>query len=53
MSKDITRNPLIAVNGYLGLDELEVDAGLISELAVDSDRKIWWQERLDRCLKLL
>jgi O-succinylbenzoate synthase len=53
MAKDISRNPLIAVNGYLELDEPDVDAGLVSELAVESERKIWWQQRLDRCLKLL
>ena len=53
IAKDITRNPLVAVNGYLGLDEPEVDAALVRELAVDSERKIWWQQRLDRCLKLL
>jgi len=41
------------VNGYLGLDEPEIDSALVSELAVDSERQIWWQQRLDRCLKLL
>lgn len=53
LAKDITRNPLIAVNGHLKLTEPEIDAGLVSELAVDSDRRIWWQQRLDRCLELL
>ena len=53
LARDITRNPLVAVNGYLGLDEPDVDAGLISELAIDRERRIWWQQRLDRCLKLL
>ena len=53
MAKDITRNPLVAVNVHLGLDEPDVDPGLLSELAVYSERKICLQQRLDRCLKLL
>jgi len=53
LAKDITRNPLVAVDGHLEITEPEINAELVSELAVDSDRRIWWQQRLDRCLKLL
>ena len=53
LAKDITRNPLVALDGHLEITEPEINAELVSELAVDSDRRIWWQQRLDRCLKLL
>lgn len=53
LESDIAKNPLIPVNGFLNVQEIELDQEAVSELAVDGERRDFWHRRLDRCLELL
>ena len=50
---DITREPLIAKDGYLDVRRVEVHADKLQVFAADDHRGDWWVERLERCLKLI
>ncbi len=53
LESDIAKNPLIPVNGFLEVQEVELDKAAVAELAVDPERTDFWHRRLDRCLELL
>ena len=50
---DVTKEPLVPVNGELEVREVEPDQDLIRQFAASDERKKWWEERLKRCLDLL
>jgi O-succinylbenzoate synthase len=50
---DITREPLIAKDGYLEVRRVEVDADKLRVFAAEDHRGDWWVERLERCLQLI
>jgi O-succinylbenzoate synthase len=49
---DITREPLIAKDGYLDVRRVEVDADKLQVFAAEDHRYDWWIERLERCYSL-
>lgn len=53
LAADIAKNPLIPVNGFLEVQEIELDQDAVRQLRVDSARREFWHQRLDRCLNLL
>ena len=50
---DVTKEPLVSVNGELEVREVEPDQDLIRQFAASDERKKWWEGRLKRCLDLL
>jgi O-succinylbenzoate synthase len=50
---DITREPLIAKDGYLDVRRVDVDAEKLRVFAAEDHRGDWWIERLERCLQLI
>ena len=53
LESDLAKNPLIPVDGFLEVQEVELDQAAVAELAADSERTDFWHRRLDRCLELL
>ncbi|GAA4789269.1 o-succinylbenzoate synthase [Rothia endophytica] len=53
MSKDVTSNPLVAVDGQLPLRDVEPDPALLQELAAPADRVAHWHHRIRDCYRLL
>jgi len=49
---DVTREPLIAKDGYLEVRRVDVDADRLQVFAAEDHRGDWWLERLERCLAL-
>jgi len=50
---DVTREPLIAKDGYLDVRRVEVDSAKLEVFAAEDHRGDWWIERLERCYRLL
>ena len=50
---DVTREPLIAKDGYLDVRRVEVDADKLQVFAAEDHRYDWWIERLERCMQLI
>ena len=50
---DVTREPLIAQDGYLDVRRVEVDSAKLEVFAAEDHRGDWWLERLERCLALV
>lgn len=50
---DVVEQSLIARNGKLGVQRVNVSAAKLEELAVTYERKNWWLARLERCYQLL
>ncbi len=50
---DVTREPLIAVDGYLDVRRVEIDESKLEVFAAEDHRADWWFERLERCLALV
>ena len=50
---DVTRDPLIAKDGYLDVRRVEVDSAKLEVFAAEDHRGDWWFERLERCYRLL
>ena len=50
---DVTREPLIAENGYLSVKRVSVDAARLETFRAEDHRTDWWLERLERCARLL
>ena len=50
---DVTREPLIAKDGYLDVRRVEVDSTKLEVFAAEDHRGDWWIERLERCYRLL
>ncbi|MCY7412010.1 MAG: o-succinylbenzoate synthase [Salinibacterium sp.] len=53
LGADVTRDPLLAVNGQLVVRRVIPDIALLDEHAAASDRAEWWMSRLERCYQLL
>ena len=53
LAADVTRHPLIPVDGAIPVGRVEVDEGLLSVHAADPARTLWWRERIRRCHGLL
>lgn len=51
--EDIVTEPLLPINGYIELREVEPDEALIKKYSVPKERKDFWLERLERVLELL
>jgi O-succinylbenzoate synthase len=49
---DVTREPLIARDGYLEVRRVQVDEDRLNVFAAEDHRGDWWLERLERCLAL-
>ncbi len=49
---DVSREPLIAKDGYLDVRRVEVDADRLQVFAAEDHRCDWWFDRLERCLAL-
>jgi O-succinylbenzoate synthase len=49
---DVTREPLIARDGYLDVRRVDVDVDRLQVFAAEDHRSDWWLERLERCLAL-
>ena len=49
---DVTREPLIARDGYLEVRRVQVDEDRLNVFAAEDHRADWWLERLERCLAL-
>lgn len=50
MIGDLTREPLIAKDGFLDVQRVRVDETKLEVFAAEDHRTDWWLERLDRCL---
>jgi O-succinylbenzoate synthase len=53
LTADVTRRPLIPVDGSLSVQRVTVDPELLREHAAAPDRQTWWLDRLARCYELL
>jgi O-succinylbenzoate synthase len=53
LAADVTSEPLLPINGAIEIREVEPSQELIEKYAVSEDRKHWWLDRIERCLKLL
>jgi len=48
LAADVTRSPLLPVDGALPVRRVEVDEALLERHAASADRRRWWLERLER-----
>lgn len=53
LAADVTKHPLVATDGSIPVQRVEVDPELLVSLAADPDTTAWWMERLERCYALL
>ena len=53
LAADVTREPLVPVNGEVPVRRIDVDGDLVREHAAAPDRVAWWRDRLERCHRLL
>lgn len=50
---DVTADPLLPVNGELGVRRPVLDAGLLRRYAAAPERDTWWRDRITRCYEML
>lgn len=50
---DVTREPLVPVNGGIAVRRPKLDPGLLTRFEASSERVAWWRERIARCYALL
>ena len=50
---DVVEDPLVSAEGQIELREVSPSEELLERYAASPDRKAWWLERLERCLRLL
>lgn len=50
---DVTDDPLLPVDGRIGVRRVDVSAELLDEHAASGDRTLWWRARVERCFGLL
>lgn len=50
---DIAVEPVVAVDGEIGVGRVEVDEQVLVESAASRDRNNWWRGRVERCYRLL
>lgn len=53
LAADVTRKPLVAQRGSIGVQRVDVDPEMLTSLAAPPDTTAWWLERLERCYALL
>jgi O-succinylbenzoate synthase len=53
LAGDVTRNPLVPVDGQIEVRRVEVDEELLTTFKTEEHREDWWLERLEACYKLL
>ena len=53
LAGDVTRNPLMPVDGQIEVRRVEVDEELLNTFKTEEHREDWWLERLEACYKLL
>ncbi len=53
LAGDVTRNPLMPVDGQIEVRRVEVDEELLNTFKAEEHREDWWLERLEACYKLL
>ncbi|MEY5017276.1 MAG: hypothetical protein RL431_325 [Actinomycetota bacterium] len=53
LAGDVTREPLVAVNGTIELRDVTVDDELCARFAAAPDRRDWWVDRIGRVHALL
>jgi O-succinylbenzoate synthase len=53
LESDITADPLVAVNGSIGVRRVTPDGDLLDRFAAGADRGDWWARRIESCYRLL
>ncbi|BDS49565.1 o-succinylbenzoate synthase [Rhodoluna sp. KAS3] len=53
LAGDVTRQPLLPVDGFIDVRRVEVDEAKLDIFEAEDHRIDWWIDRLDRCFKLL
>ncbi len=53
LAADVTRDPLVPVDGEVPVRRIDVNDDLVREHAAAPDRVAWWRDRLERCHRLL
>jgi len=53
LERDVATDPLVAVDGSIGVRRVVPDALALTELAASPEREAWWLARLERCYTLL
>lgn len=53
LAGDVTRNPLMPVDGQIEVRRVEVDEALLETFKAEEHREDWWLERLEACYQLL
>jgi len=50
---DVATEPLVAVDGAIGVRRVAPDGRVLDEVEASADRVAWWLSRLERCYRLL
>ncbi len=53
LAADVTREPLVPVDGAIPVRPVEPDAALLAQHAASPGRTAWWHDRIRRCAALL
>ncbi|MBA2717516.1 MAG: O-succinylbenzoate synthase, partial [Propionibacteriales bacterium] len=53
LTRDVTRGPLVPVDGHLAVRAVEPDAELVESARADPATEQRWLERLERCQRVL
>jgi O-succinylbenzoate synthase len=53
LAGDVTRNPLLPVDGFIDVRRIEIDQQKLDIFEAEDHRIDWWVDRLDRCFKLI
>ncbi|GAB3605151.1 o-succinylbenzoate synthase [Conyzicola nivalis] len=53
LSLDVATDPLVPVDGAIGVRRVVPDAGVLEDHAASPEREAWWLARLERCYRLL
>jgi len=49
LAADVTADPLLPVDGTIGVRRVEVDPASLDRFAASEERAEWWMARLERC----
>jgi o-succinylbenzoate synthase len=53
LAGDVTREPLLPVDGFIGVRRVEIDQQKLDIFEAEDHRIDWWVDRLDRAFKLI
>lgn len=53
LAADVTDEPLVAADGFIGVRRVAVSGSLLETYAASADRTDWWMRRIERCHALL